>query len=50
MGFVYAFGGFERFSILVFSNSPHFLFFFHDFDGGLKFGRIHKGTKPAIPR
>ena len=26
------------------------IFFFSGFDGGLKFGRIHKGTKPAIPR
>ena len=34
MGFAYAFGGFERFSILVFSDSPLCVCFFSDFEGG----------------
>ena len=37
MGFAYAFGGFERFSILVFSDSPLSVrFLFSDFEGGWK--------------
>ena len=48
MGFAYGLGGFERFSILDFSDSPLFFCFFSDFEGGLEIGVIPKGSKHAI--